>query len=115
MGILPLMIRQQISKRLIPIFLSLLDHGYRERQWRSGVFPALRDVPERAISMSIQQIMKSDLIVVPVFGTHKARAVKDVVEGLISPLYPASILQNHQHAFLLTDPDAASQLTQSKT
>ncbi|MGL4322591.1 MAG: 6-phosphogluconolactonase [Beijerinckiaceae bacterium] len=98
-----------------PYISVMLDQGYRERQWRSGVFPALRDVPERAISMSIQHIMKSDLIVVPAFGMHKARAVKDAVEGPISPLHPASILQNHAHAFLLADADAASQLTQFKT
>ena len=49
---------------------------------------------ERAISMSIRQILKSREILCIVPDERKAQAVRDCLELEVSPLHPASILQD---------------------
>ncbi len=88
-----------------------LDAACRRQQLGEGWFPTLADVPTRAISMSIRQIMKSRMIVCSVPDRRKAEAVRAAVEGPVTPLVPASILQQHPHATLYLDPPAASLLS----
>ena len=90
-----------------------LDDACRQQQFGEGWFTSLSEVPETAISMSIQQIMKSETIICTVPGKRKARAVKQCFEGEISPLHPASILRKHPKAFVYLDDDAASLLSQT--
>jgi glucosamine-6-phosphate deaminase len=71
----------------------------------------LDDVPRRAISMSIRQIMKSEAIVCSVPDRRKAAAVRAAVEGPVTPQMPASILQLHRRATLYVDPPAAELLS----
>jgi glucosamine-6-phosphate deaminase len=47
------------------------------------------------------------------FGANKAGAVAQAVEGPISAINPASILQMHPDARLCLDETAASQLTRT--
>jgi glucosamine-6-phosphate deaminase len=75
-----------------------------------GWFATLDEVPTQAISMSIPQIMKSRRIVCTVPDARKAAAVKGAVEGPVTPLCPASILQRHQGCALYLDSDSASAL-----
>jgi glucosamine-6-phosphate deaminase len=51
------------------------------------------DVPKQAISMSIQQIMKSKQIICSVPDRRKAEAVRNCLEEPVSNLFPASILR----------------------
>jgi glucosamine-6-phosphate deaminase len=60
--------------------------------------------------MSIGQIMKSRQIILSVPDRRKADAVKHAVQGPVSPLFPASILQQHPDATLHLDPPSASLL-----
>lgn len=87
-----------------------LDEACRRQQWGEGWFPSLDAVPARAISMSIQQIMRSRLVVLSASDARKAQAVRDAVEGPVTPMHPASILQRHANAVLFLDPPAASRL-----
>lgn len=96
-----------------PYIVVTLDEACRNQQFGEGWFPSLKDVPERAISMSIRQIMKSELIILAVPDERKALAVQAAVEGPVSPLHPASILQQHANTVLFTDPPAASLLTRT--
>jgi len=75
-----------------------------------GWFPTLDDVPKKAISMSIKQIMKSKAIICSVPDQRKAEAVKKTVEGSISSSIPASIMRQHEAAWLYLDKDSASML-----
>lgn len=93
-----------------PYIVVTLDEACRNQQFGEGWFPSLKDVPERAVSMSIKQIMKSALIVLSVPDERKAAAAQAAVEGPVSPLYPASILQRHANTVLFMDPPAASLL-----
>jgi glucosamine-6-phosphate deaminase len=94
-----------------PYIVVNLDEDCRRQQMGEGWFPALSDVPEKAISMSIKQIMKSKTIICSVPDIRKAEAVKKTVEGAISPSIPASILRNHEATWLYLDIDSASLLT----
>lgn len=85
-----------------------LDQECRRQQMGEGWFPTLNDVPKKAISMSIRQIMKSKAIICSVPDQRKAEAVKKTVEGTISPLIPASIMRNHEAVWLYLDKDSAS-------
>lgn len=93
-----------------PYIVVTLDEGCRRQQFGEGWFPSFEAVPEQAISMSVRQILKSELIVLSVSDTRKAQATKDALEGPISNLHPASILQTHKNTVLFIDPPAASLL-----
>jgi glucosamine-6-phosphate deaminase len=94
-----------------PYILVTLDDACRRQQLGEGWFPTLDDVPRKAVSMSIRQILKSRHVVLTVPDARKAPAVQAAVEREVSPHYPASILQTHESCALYLDPPAASQLT----
>jgi glucosamine-6-phosphate deaminase len=94
-----------------PYLVVELDEACRQQQVNEGWFATLPDVPARAISMSIRQILKAKEIIAVVPEARKARAVKSCLEGEISPLVPASILKKHRNATIYLDRDSASQLS----
>jgi glucosamine-6-phosphate deaminase len=93
-----------------PYIVVALDDACRRQQLGEGWFPTFDDVPKRAISMSIGQIMKSKSIVCSVPDRRKAEAVRNSLKGPITPDVPASILQKHGNATLYLDRDSASLL-----
>jgi glucosamine-6-phosphate deaminase len=70
-------------------------------------------VPRRAISMSVQQILKASHVLCVVPDRRKAQAVRDCLESEVSPLHPASILQQHPRATVFLDMESASLLKSS--
>ena len=93
-----------------PYLVVDLDEACRNQQFGEGWFPSLEAVPKQAISMSVQQILKSKQIVCSVPDERKAVAVAGAVEGPVSPDVPASILQQHGDTTLFLDVPAASRL-----
>lgn len=93
-----------------PYLVVKLDKACRRQQLGEGWFPTLEAVPQRAISMSIQQILKSKNIICSVPDRRKAEAVRNVMEGEICPEVPASILRNHGNCHFLMDEPAATLL-----
>jgi glucosamine-6-phosphate deaminase len=96
-----------------PYIIVNLDEACRRQQFGEGWFKSLEEVPKRAISMSVKQIMKSAHIICSVPERRKAQAVKACLEGEIGPWVPASILRKHPQCFLFLDRDAASLLAPS--
>lgn len=94
-----------------PYIIVDLDDQCVQQQFGEGWFPSIHDVPRKAISMSVKQIMKSKHIVCSVPDKRKAVAVKNTVETQVSNMYPASILQTHQHCTIYLDAESASLLT----
>ncbi|WP_282609521.1 glucosamine-6-phosphate deaminase [Pelagibius sp. Alg239-R121] len=94
-----------------PFLVVELDEACRRQQMGEGWFVTLDEVPRRAISMSIRQIMNSGKLVLSVPDARKADAVRNAVEGEVSDLHPASICQEHADAGLYLDPDSASRLS----
>jgi glucosamine-6-phosphate deaminase len=88
-----------------------LDDACRRQQVAEGWFASMDDVPAQAISMSIRQILKSTEIIAVVPDARKAEAVKACVEGPMSPMAPASVLQTHPNTTLYLDQDSAALLT----
>jgi glucosamine-6-phosphate deaminase len=96
-----------------PYIIVELDEACRRQQFGEGWFPSMQDVPTRAISMSIRQIMKSQSIVCTVPDRRKAVAVRNSIEGPVTPNVPASILQQHSNVTLFLDSEAASLLSKT--
>src|SRR4051812_29372290 len=93
-----------------PYLIVQLDEACRRQQLGEGWFPTFDNVPKQAISMSVRQIMKSSAIICTVPDERKAEAVRNSIEGQVSPQVPASILQRHDRCTLYLDKPAASLL-----
>ena len=78
-------------------------------------FEAVGDtMPEYALTMGIGDIMRSRKIILIATGESKAKAVKEFVEGEVSPSCPATILQMHADVTVFLDKAAASLLGEKK-
>jgi glucosamine-6-phosphate deaminase len=93
-----------------PYIVVTLDDACRQQQVGEGWFKSIAEVPTRAISMSIKQILKSRNILCIVPDQRKAEAVRATVELEVSPIRPASILQEHERVTLYLDRDSSSLL-----
>jgi glucosamine-6-phosphate deaminase len=94
-----------------PYLLVKLDEVCRRQQMGEGWFRSISEVPERAISMSVRQILKANAIICIVPDARKANAVKACLEGEISPLAPASILRTHPNTTLYLDQQSSALLS----
>jgi glucosamine-6-phosphate deaminase len=90
-----------------PFIVVELDARNRSQQLREGWFAALEDVPRRAITMSIRQILKARAILCLAPGAHKVKAVRACLFGEIGPMSPASALRLHPRATLYLDRESA--------
>jgi glucosamine-6-phosphate deaminase len=93
-----------------PYIIVTLDEPCRRQQLGEGWFDSLADVPRRAISMSVRQILKTKQILCIVPDARKANAVKACFDGEISPLAPASILRTHPNTTVYLDKNSAALL-----
>lgn len=84
-----------------------LDEACRRQQLGEGWFPALDDVPQFALSLTIPAIMNSTYISCVVPDSRKATAVAQMLNGPIQTSCPASILRDHKNATLYLDNDSA--------
>lgn len=76
-------------------------------------FKSAAEVPGHCITMGIGTIMEARQTLMLAFGAGKSRAIAEAVEGPITAMNPASILQMHPNAVFCLDDEAASQLTRS--
>ena len=76
----------------------------------SRLFAETEFQPKLAITMGIATIMDARKILLLATGESKAEAVSKMVEGPVSAMCPASILQMHQHVTVLLDEAAAVRL-----
>lgn len=93
-----------------PYIVVALDEACRKQQWGEGWFESMEAVPQKAISMSIRQIMQSNEIICSVPDERKALAVHNCLDGPVSNIFPASILQDHSNCTILLDKHSASLL-----
>ena len=93
-----------------PYLVVELDEVCRRQQMGEGWFPTLEDVPQRAISMSVKQILKSKAIICSVPDERKAKAIQGTVESEVTPMIPGTALQNHASTWLFLDENSASLL-----
>jgi glucosamine-6-phosphate deaminase len=93
-----------------PYLVVELDDACRRQQVGEGWFRTFDDVPSKALSISIRQIMASREIVCVVPDLRKAEAVRDCLAGPVTPMAPASILQTHENTTVYLDTASASLL-----
>jgi glucosamine-6-phosphate deaminase len=70
----------------------------------------LEKVPTHCLTQGLGTIMEARHLVLLATGRHKAEAVHQLVEGPVSAMWPATIMQMHPHATVLVDDAAASRL-----
>lgn len=80
------------------------------RRDNAAAFGDVDRVPRHVITMGIGTIMASRECLLLAFGETKASAVAAAVEGPITAMVPASILQTHRFARVVVDEAAASKL-----
>lgn len=97
-----------------PYLLVDLDEACRRQQVGESWFADLSEVPQRAISMSVRQILKAKEIIAVVPDARKAQAVESCFEGEITPLAPASILRTHGHTTVFLDKGSSALLSPEK-
>jgi glucosamine-6-phosphate deaminase len=93
-----------------PYLVVMLDEACRRQQVGEGWFATIADVPTRAISISIRQILDAREIVCVVPDARKAEAVRNSLEGPVTPDVPASILQTHPDTTVYLDTASAALL-----
>ncbi len=80
------------------------------RRDNAKYFESDADIPHHVITMGIGTIMEAREILLLAFGAAKADAVAAMVEGPLSAMVPASILQMHPVVKVFVDEDAAGKL-----
>ena len=95
-----------------PYIVVNLDENCRKQQVGEGWFDSIEEVPTRAISMSVKQIMKAEAIICTCPDKRKAEAVRNCLSAnaAITPMHPASILKQHKNGYIFLDKDSASLL-----
>lgn len=67
-------------------------------------------MPRYALTMGVNSIMKAKKTILIATGASKADAIKKTIQGDVTPLVPASVLQTHPDCVLLIDKAAADLL-----
>lgn len=80
------------------------------REDNARFFGSLDEVPVYAITMGVGTIMESRQLLLLASGTGKADAIARTVEGPITAMVPASIVQLHRDAVVIIDRDAGAKL-----
>lgn len=74
------------------------------------LFDDISEVPRKAFTMGIRQIMQAKKILILASGANKADAVAKMVKGEVTEAVPASVLQLHPDCTLIVDKTAAAKL-----
>lgn len=93
-----------------PYIIVKLDKDCKLQQYNEGWFDSLESVPKTAISMSINQILKSESIICTVPDKRKSEAVYNTINKEINPDYPSTKLKEHKDANLFLDMESSSLL-----
>ena len=85
----------------------------RTRADNARFFSAPQDVPRHCLTQGLGTIMDARHVVLVAQGAGKADAVAALVEGPVTAMVPASVLQLHRRATVVIDEAAAARLTLS--
>jgi glucosamine-6-phosphate deaminase len=96
-------------------YTRLITLDYGTRMSAASNFYGEENVPNYCITMGIETIMSAKRIIMMAWGEGKSKIVAKMVEGPITEMMPASILQKHPNASFIFDTASASELTRIKT
>lgn len=80
------------------------------RRDNARFFGGLAEVPHHVLTQGLGTILEARHVILLALGARKAQAVRDLVEGPVAAICPASVLQFHPHVTVLLDEAAASSL-----
>jgi glucosamine-6-phosphate deaminase len=83
------------------------------RRDNARFFASPDEVPDHAITVGIGTIMEARELILLASGEAQSDAVRAAIEGPITSIVPASIMQMHRRAHVIVDQAAASQLTRT--
>ena len=90
-----------------------LDERCRQQQVGEEHFASLDGVPREALTLTCPALMRSRHMICCVPERRKAEAVRNALEGPVSPACPASLLRTHPQATIYLDAESASLLARS--
>ncbi len=67
-------------------------------------------VPKLALTVGVRTVMDADEVVLIVNGHKKALALHHIIEGSVSHMWTASMLQLHEHGMVVCDEEATAEL-----
>lgn len=70
----------------------------------------INKVPKLALTVGVGTVTEAREVLIIITGYNKARALREVVEGGVSHMWTASILQMHQRGIISCDESATSEL-----
>jgi glucosamine-6-phosphate deaminase len=79
-------------------------------QANARFFASMADVPTKAYTMGIRNIMEAKKIVMVISGAGKAEIVEKAFFGPITPMVPASVLQLHPDVTVVADEAALARV-----
>ena len=82
----------------------------RTRRDNASFFAEGEEVPHHVITMGVGTIMEAREVVLLGLGAAKADAMLAAIEGPVTQMVPASVLQFHEHACFLLDEASAAKL-----
>jgi glucosamine-6-phosphate deaminase len=81
------------------------------REDNARFFGSLENVPRNALTMGVGTVMEARELLLIASGDSKAEAIREAIEGPLTAMVPASIIQMHRKATVIVDQAAASRLT----
>ncbi|HQH28292.1 MAG TPA: glucosamine-6-phosphate deaminase [Oligoflexia bacterium] len=82
----------------------------KTRYDNSRFFASFDEVPRHVITMGVGTIMDSRMVMLIAFGKQKADVVSKLIEGPVTAMVPASVIQFHPRAKVIIDEAAAQKL-----
>ncbi|NLY65689.1 MAG: glucosamine-6-phosphate deaminase [Alcaligenaceae bacterium] len=76
----------------------------------SRFFDSMNEVPDKAITLGLQDIMESRQIILIATGVKKAEIMAELYESPVNEQLPASVIKSHPNAMILLDEQAAMYL-----
>lgn len=83
-----------------------LDQYSRQQQVNDGCFPTIDDVPTHALTLTIPALTSGKTMICTVPGKTKTEAIQKMLNDEIDTSCPATILRQHENAYLIVDSDA---------
>lgn len=84
-----------------------------DQESRCGIIPVencARWKTDRAFSLGLRDLWASEVVLLFSVGLMSAGIIHDLVEGTVEPARPASILQRHNHVFLVGEGESLSRI-----
>jgi len=89
------------------VAIAELTDESRRQQANDGLFDDPREVPLRALTLTVPALLSASMIVCMAPGESKAEAVRAMLTGPVTTDCPASILRSHPNATLYLDAASA--------